>query len=75
MKIRITGTPDQVELFVARVEIIAGTQCNYISKPYKQTRKCKDSKNISVYMDFEDYDLKDQANKKSRYAQHTGSSV
>ena len=56
MKIRATGTPEQIEILIERLPLIVGTQCNYISKPYKQTRKCKTSKYVSVYLDFEDYE-------------------
>lgn len=59
MKIRATGTPEQIEILIERLPLIVGTQCNYISKPYKQTRKCKASKYVSVYLDFEDYELHD----------------
>ena len=59
MKIRVTGTPEQIEILIERLPQIVGTQSNYISKPYKQTRKCKTSKYVSVYLDFEDYELQD----------------
>ena len=59
MKIRVTGTPEQVELLLARLYEYVGTRCQYISKPYPQTRKCKSSKYVSVYLDYEDYDLDD----------------
>ena len=57
MKIKATGTPEQIEILLERIPLIVGTQCNYISKPYPQTRKCKTSKYVSVYLDFEDYEL------------------
>lgn len=57
MKIRVTGTPEQIEVLLERIPLIVGTQCRYISNPYPQTRKCKTSKYVSVYLDFEDYDL------------------
>ena len=59
MKIRATGTPEQIEILLEQIPLIVGTQCNYISKPYKQTRKCKTSKYVSVYLDLEDYELHD----------------
>ena len=59
MKIRATGTPEQIEILLEQIPLIVGTQCNYISKPYKQTRKCKTSKYVSVYLDFEDDELHD----------------
>ncbi len=59
MKIRITGEPEQVEMLLARLDIYVGTKCKYISTPYPQTRKCKTSKYVSVYVDYEDYDLDD----------------
>lgn len=57
MKIRVTGTPEQIDILLERIPLIVGTQCRYISNPYPQTRKCKTSKYVSVYLDFEDYDL------------------
>jgi len=59
MKIRVTGTHKQVKCFLERLHIIAGTKCNYVSKEYPQTRKCKMSKYVSVYIDYEDYNLPD----------------
>lgn len=57
MKIRATGTPEQIDVLIERISNIVGTQCKYVSKPYPQTRKCKASKYVSVYLDFEDYNL------------------
>lgn len=59
MKIRITGEPEQVQMLLDRLDIYVGFKCKYISKPYPQTRKCKTSKYVSVYVDYEDYDLDD----------------
>ena len=33
-----------------------GMKVNYVSKEYKQNRKCKTSKYVSVYMDVEDFE-------------------
>ena len=55
MKIRITGEPKQVQMLLDRLDIYVGS----ISNPYPQTRKCKTSKYVSVYVDYEDYDLDD----------------
>ena len=72
MKIRITGEPEQVQMLLDRLDIYVGSKCKYISKPYPQTRKCKTSKYVSVYLDFEDYDLYDlngwQAEKYALYS-------
>lgn len=57
MKIRITGLPEQVEMLLDRLDIYVGRRCQYVSKPYPQTRKCKSSKYVAVYLDYEDYDL------------------
>ena len=59
MKIRITGEPKQVQMLLDRLDIYVGSKCKYISNPYPQTRKCKTSKYVSVYVDYEDYDLDD----------------
>ncbi len=59
MKIRITGEPEQVEMLLARLDIYVGSKSKYISNPYPLTRKCKTSKYVSVYVDYEDYDLDD----------------
>ena len=59
MKIRVTGTHEQVEEFLARMDLFVGTKCKYVSKEYPQTRKCKTSKYVSVYMDYDDYELHD----------------
>ena len=57
MKLRVTGKREQVEAFLERLDIITGSQCNNISKPYPQTRHNPHSKYVAVYIDFEDYEL------------------
>ena len=57
IKVRITGEPKQVELLQQYLQMFGMTECTYVSMPYKQTRKCKYSKNVAVYMDFNDYDF------------------
>ena len=56
MKIRVTGLPEQVEIMTAVIEEYCGVKVNYASKEYKQNRKCKTSKYVSVYMDVEDFE-------------------
>ena len=57
MKLRVTGKREQVEAFLERLDIITGSRCNSISKPYPQTRHNPYSKYVAVYIDFEDYEL------------------
>ena len=57
MKLRVTGKREQVEAFLERLDIITGSRCNSISKPYPQTRHNSYSKYVAVYIDFEDYEL------------------
>lgn len=56
MKIRITGLPQQVEAMVSTIEEYCGLQINYVSQEYKQTRKCKTSKYVAVYLDVQDFE-------------------
>lgn len=55
MKIRITGLPKQVQTMAAIIEDYCGVEVNYISGEYKQNRRCKTSKYVSVYMDVSDF--------------------
>ena len=56
MKIRITGLPQQVEAMVSTIEEYYGLQINYVSQEYPQTRKCKSSKYVAVYLDVQDFE-------------------
>ncbi len=56
MKIRITGKPEQVRAMVSVIEEYCGLEINYVSDEYKQTRKCKTSKYVSVYLDVQDFE-------------------
>ena len=56
MKIRITGLPKQVQTMAAMIEDYCGVEVNYISDEYKQNRKYKSSKFVSVYMDVSDFE-------------------
>ena len=56
MKIRITGLPQQVEAMVSTIEEYCGLQINYVSQEYPQTRKCKSSKYVAVYLDVQDFE-------------------
>lgn len=53
MKIRITGTPSQIVEFLISFQLRMNGNCKYISKEYPQTRKCKSSEYVSVYIDYE----------------------
>lgn len=55
MKIRITGTSEQVQ---AMIGLIKDTRVDiqYISNEYKQNRKCKTSKYVAVYLDIKDFE-------------------
>lgn len=55
MKIRITGLPEQVETMASMIKDYCNVEVNYISNEYKQNRKCKTSKYVSVYMDVSDF--------------------
>ena len=55
-KIRITGLPQQVEAMVSTIEEYYGLQINYVSQEYPQTRKCKSSKYVAVYLDVQDFE-------------------
>ena len=56
MKIRITGKPEQVRAMVDNMKEYCGLEINYISNEYKQNRKCKESKYVSVYLDVQDFE-------------------
>ena len=56
MKIRITGLPQQVEAMVSTIEEYCGLQINSVSQEYPQTRKCKKSKYVAVYLDVQDFE-------------------
>ena len=57
VKIRITGSEEQVCLFQDYLKRFNMTECTYISTPYAQNRKVAYSncKNVAVYMNFKDY--------------------
>ena len=54
MKIRLTGTQKQIEAFLLTFQLRMGGSCKYISKEYPQTRKCKSSQYVSVYIDYDE---------------------
>ena len=54
MKIRLTGTSAQIEAFLLTFQLRMGGTCKYISKEYPQTRKCKSSQYVSVYIDYDE---------------------
>lgn len=60
MKIRITGLPEQVHTMVDTIQEYCGVEINYISNDYKQNRKCKTSKYVSVYIDISDFEKGDK---------------
>lgn len=67
IKVRITGAPKQVELLQQYLQKFGMTECTYVSLPYKQNRKSKYSKNVAVYMDFNDYNFEKQTNRRKHF--------
>ena len=53
IKIRITGTPKEVEKTVMELTLSSSFEVLYVSKPYKQNRKSNMNSYEAVYMDCE----------------------
>ena len=55
-KVRLTGTSKQVQALAETLEEYSGLKIKYKSREYKQTRYNKNSKEVSVYLDIEDFE-------------------